>query len=110
MDIPKELKINQKLFEISFDNLSTSYFFTTNYHSKIWLRHGNLERKKFIPFYTEMPPRLQHTLKYQLIELLNLAQGLKYNEKKLHHVVFWVWILFILFCSWGFFINYYFKA
>ena len=28
MDIPKELKINQKLFRISFDNLSTSYFFS----------------------------------------------------------------------------------
>ena len=28
MDIPKELKINQKLFGISFDNLSTSYFFS----------------------------------------------------------------------------------
>ena len=28
MDIPKELKTNQKLFEISFDNLSTSYFFS----------------------------------------------------------------------------------
>jgi KUP system potassium uptake protein len=28
MDIPKELKTNQKLFKISFDNLSTSYFFS----------------------------------------------------------------------------------
>ena len=50
MDIPKELKINQKLFGILL-TIFPLHTFSTDYHSKIWLRHGNMERKNLYLLY-----------------------------------------------------------
>ena len=84
-------------------------FFHTDYHSKIWLRHGNLERKIYTFLYRNATSVTTY-FKIPINRVIELGQGLKYNEKKITSCCFLDLDTFYIVLLLGFFINYYFKS